>query len=326
MSHDKGYGQLAQGSSSSPSLPSDFETGRKLCSTSKVVDPVNSSVPPGLKMAPKKKGKSAELPAQGDAPAKLKPASAVATKGKVAELPTQGDVQANTEGTAGKVVPPAFSYIPITRVPATAPSLQSGKRVEPENVENEAEEEVNMTLKELAARYKVLANAASCQAELQCHLEELPQDDEHVEAASATPSLASLVNPAPSQDSTPKLSGISMTTDNKVRGIYEGESISQALRAGREPSRIFISYGSGIEVYDEGLAESVTRYHPSYNPLVDDDPLLEFRATDGMLPGKTAEQTMQLRDVVMRYSLPHRNYYWNPLAQGIRDMAKIKLT
>ncbi|KAJ7086812.1 hypothetical protein B0H15DRAFT_781894, partial [Mycena belliarum] len=115
-------------------------------------------------------------------------------------------------------------------------------------------------------------------------------------------------------------------TDTKIRGIYEGESISQALRAGRESSRIFISYGAGIEVYDEGLAESVTRYHPSYNPLVDDDPLLEFGATDGMLPGKTAEQTMQLRDVVMRYSLPHRNYYWNHLAQGIRDMAEIKLT
>ncbi|KAJ7068937.1 hypothetical protein B0H15DRAFT_738642, partial [Mycena belliarum] len=56
------------------------------------------------------------------------------------------------------------------------------------------------------------------------------------------------------------------------------------------------------------------------------DPLLEFGAVDGMMPGKSAELTMQLRDVVMRYSLPHHNFYWNQLSQGISDMAKIKVS
>ncbi|KAJ6455553.1 hypothetical protein DFH09DRAFT_864427, partial [Mycena vulgaris] len=56
------------------------------------------------------------------------------------------------------------------------------------------------------------------------------------------------------------------------------------------------------------------------------DPLLPYGAVDGVLPGKTTEETMMLRDVVMRWSLPHRSWYWNLLQQGVTDSSKIKIT
>ncbi|KAF8146253.1 hypothetical protein K438DRAFT_1535626, partial [Mycena galopus ATCC 62051] len=47
------------------------------------------------------------------------------------------------------------------------------------------------------------------------------------------------------------------------------------------------------------------------------DPLLSYGAVDGLLPGKTAEETMVLRDIVMRWVQPHINLNWETLDEGI---------
>ncbi|KAG6914710.1 hypothetical protein DXG01_015775 [Tephrocybe rancida] len=51
-----------------------------------------------------------------------------------------------------------------------------------------------------------------------------------------------------------------------------------------------------VIMFDEPLHASVERFHHPYDPQRDDDPLLPYRAVDGILPGKTAEETILLRD------------------------------
>ncbi|KAF8210237.1 hypothetical protein K438DRAFT_1554060, partial [Mycena galopus ATCC 62051] len=54
------------------------------------------------------------------------------------------------------------------------------------------------------------------------------------------------------------------------------------------------------------------------------DPLLSYGAVDGLLPGKTAEETMVLRDLVMRWVQPHINLNWETLEEGIRKFGEEK--
>ncbi|KAF8174355.1 hypothetical protein K438DRAFT_1506425, partial [Mycena galopus ATCC 62051] len=47
------------------------------------------------------------------------------------------------------------------------------------------------------------------------------------------------------------------------------------------------------------------------------DPLISYGTVDGLLPGKTAEETMVLHDIVMRWIQPHINLNWETLEEGI---------
>ncbi|KAF8194492.1 hypothetical protein K438DRAFT_1969101 [Mycena galopus ATCC 62051] len=97
-------------------------------------------------------------------------------------------------------------------------------------------------------------------------------------APSLTPSLASLMNPTSSVMA----------------------SVSQFFGHKKDP-RIFVSVCADNNIFDEDLAASLQKFHPVYDPLRDDDPLLSYGAVNGLLPGKTAEETMVLRDIVMRW-------------------------
>jgi hypothetical protein len=50
-----------------------------------------------------------------------------------------------------------------------------------------------------------------------------------------------------------------------------------------------------VEVFDEEIGVSLLKYHPVFDPNCDHDPLTSFGAMDGLLPGKTAEETIVFR-------------------------------
>ncbi|KAF8135889.1 hypothetical protein K438DRAFT_1514017, partial [Mycena galopus ATCC 62051] len=56
----------------------------------------------------------------------------------------------------------------------------------------------------------------------------------------------------------------------------------------------------------------------------DDDPLIAYGALDGLMPGKTPEETIAFRDVVMRWSQPHINLNWETLEEGISQFKEEK--
>ena len=67
------------------------------------------------------------------------------------------------------------------------------------------------------------------------------------------------------------------------------------------------------DAYDETLSESLTRCHHPWDPMEDDDPLTEYGAEEGKLPGLTLEQSMPIRDIVLRWIAPHQYLVWTSL-------------
>ena len=58
----------------------------------------------------------------------------------------------------------------------------------------------------------------------------------------------------------------------------------------------------------------MTRCHHPWDPMdEEDDPLLEYGADDGKLPGLTLEQTMPIRDIVLRWTALHQFMVWKSL-------------
>lgn len=131
-----------------------------------------------------------------------------------------------------------------------------------------------------------------------------------------TPSLASLLDPPPTEG-----------TNSHASVKPSFDSITAALLAQRGPdARIFITLARDLDLHDEDIEASLLRYHPAYDPQIDDDPLLPYGAVDGILPGKTSEESMILRDVVMRWCLQHRNWNWDDLETGVREFYNLRVT
>ncbi|KAJ7812345.1 hypothetical protein B0H13DRAFT_2383291 [Mycena leptocephala] len=145
-------------------------------------------------------------------------------------------------------------------------------------------------------------------------------------AASATPSFSSLLHPSASvQDEevppTPGSAHSTSTANPQGKVVIETDSISHFFKPSLVEVRIFVLICAGIELYDEDIGSSLLKYHPVFDPARDNDPLFEYGAVDGLLPGKTAEETIVLRDVVMHWELPHINLYWERLEDGISSFA-----
>jgi hypothetical protein len=92
----------------------------------------------------------------------------------------------------------------------------------------------------------------------------------------------------------------------------------------QEDQRVFISICCEVEVFDEEIGDSLLKYHPVYDPNCDHDPLTSYGAVDGLLPGKTTEETIAFRDIVMCWELPHINLYWETLDEGITSFGEQK--
>ncbi|KAJ7108799.1 hypothetical protein C8R44DRAFT_552516, partial [Mycena epipterygia] len=53
------------------------------------------------------------------------------------------------------------------------------------------------------------------------------------------------------------------------------------------------------------------------------DPLLYYGAIDGLVPGKDDAASMSLRDAVIRYQHPHRNFLWTRLSEAIASIVEM---
>jgi hypothetical protein len=142
-------------------------------------------------------------------------------------------------------------------------------------------------------------------------------------AASTTPSLASLLHPSTSNRGDPDALYVpasphsTSTANPQGKGVLNTESVSHFFKPQEEDQRIFVSICANIDLFNEEIGASLLKFHPVYDPMRDNDPLQDYGAVDGLLPGKTSEETISLRDVVMRWELPHIHLYWERLEDGI---------
>ncbi|KAF9544397.1 hypothetical protein CPC08DRAFT_730288, partial [Agrocybe pediades] len=123
-----------------------------------------------------------------------------------------------------------------------------------------------------------------------------------------------------SMSETPSFSSLA-NNDNSVNSEH---TIHATLT---ESSPIFkgISVAEDIPLYDEPIHNSIVRYHESFDPLSDRDPLEEFGAVNGYLPDRPAEEAMMLRDIVIRWTYPHLMCLWQDLPQGVKSFLKARV-
>ncbi|KAJ7843046.1 hypothetical protein B0H13DRAFT_2364945 [Mycena leptocephala] len=120
----------------------------------------------------------------------------------------------------------------------------------------------------------------------------------------------------------------------------ENESVtaSLALRSARQavygdvaPERFFTRVGRSIELFKESIDAAVQRYHGAYDPYSSsqEDPLLPYGAIHGEIPDMDPASSLALRDAVMRYEYPSRNFEWSRLSdlvEGVVQLDAAKVT
>lgn len=132
------------------------------------------------------------------------------------------------------------------------------------------------------------------------------------QASSVAPSLSSLLKEDTSSNSDQTISARVLETSN-LDGSYP------RILAG-------IRYVNHLDVCVEPLLLSVQKWHARYVPGMDVDPLFEFGILDGRLPGRSLEDTAHLRNIVLRWSTPHCQCFWDSLPEAVEEFASRNFT
>jgi hypothetical protein len=104
---------------------------------------------------------------------------------------------------------------------------------------------------------------------------------------------ASSMEGDPSCSSIPSPAQTASTAQIQGKGVIPTNSISQLFKV-KDDKHVFAAIFAGIELFDEDIGASLLKYHPVYDPMRDHNPLVEYGAMDGILPGKTSESTISL--------------------------------
>jgi hypothetical protein len=80
-----------------------------------------------------------------------------------------------------------------------------------------------------------------------------------------------------------------------------------------------------VEVFCKPLMTSVVCYHEACFPEDPngEDPLVEFGAVGGEIPNFDPARAAALRDALIRYNKPHRQFEWEHLGQLLEEVAKM---
>ncbi|KAF9022122.1 hypothetical protein BDZ89DRAFT_1042400 [Hymenopellis radicata] len=111
------------------------------------------------------------------------------------------------------------------------------------------------------------------------------------------------------------------------------ESVTAGMRVTRESqdkrgdSLLLEGPGNTYSPRDEPLTMSAARFHAPWNPLdVEEDPLTPFGAVNGFLPRRTAEETIWIRELIIRVFYPHTGNFWRNLPEAIEEALGMIIT
>ncbi|KJA21720.1 hypothetical protein HYPSUDRAFT_140150, partial [Hypholoma sublateritium FD-334 SS-4] len=82
-----------------------------------------------------------------------------------------------------------------------------------------------------------------------------------------------------------------------------------------------------LHIYDEPLRQAVERCHVPWDPYGNEvNPLIELGANEGLLPGRPAEETLLIRDIVVRWTKPDLDCTWDNLQEAAENLETHVLT
>ena len=83
---------------------------------------------------------------------------------------------------------------------------------------------------------------------------------------------------------------------------------------------------SATRLYDEPLHTSVQNYCFPFNPLIHLDPLFEYGAVNGKLPGRSQEETITVRDILLRWTSMHKETIWDDLPSELESLQRAEIS
>ena len=154
---------------------------------------------------------------------------------------------------------------------------------------------------------------------------EVPQAEEDpnqtLQTEEGNPVIARRESRASSSNAAPSAAKSSVT--EVVKGI-----IAKNKKGKEKEPHLFshVPHLKSAQAYEETLSESLTRCHHPWDPDSDSDPLAEFGAEDGALPGLTLSQSMPFRDIVIQWMAQHQNLEWQSLEDYTQMLCAVNLT
>lgn len=139
---------------------------------------------------------------------------------------------------------------------------------------------------------------------------------------------------SPSPTSSSRSSSIAPSLTSLVRDVSptatsdsQSTVLANTRRYGDFP-RVFegIEQAAHIDLMVEPVQWSVNKWHVVFDLRNDLDPLHEFGAIDGILPGCSEADSLNLRDLVLRWSMPHCLCLWENLPLAVEEFASRKFT
>ncbi|KAK7440822.1 hypothetical protein VKT23_016900 [Stygiomarasmius scandens] len=136
----------------------------------------------------------------------------------------------------------------------------------------------------------------------------------------------STVAPSPSNPTSTGVGDSTILSDNPAQvaaqaflnslstpGVNSGDSVNVVEGKGsvmhRNPPSVLEVFHRAIPIYQECLSASVSKYHEPMDP--GKDILIGLGAVDGCMPERTLEETLELREAVLRLFAPNSIGLWN---------------
>ncbi|KAF8889211.1 hypothetical protein CPB85DRAFT_1441394 [Mucidula mucida] len=120
-----------------------------------------------------------------------------------------------------------------------------------------------------------------------------------------------------------KESVVAETASVRSNTLSDAESLSidslnrMWQRSSHPHVRILLNVGRHFELYDEDIGITVNKSY-NYRLLEDEDPLAEFGAAGGHLRGLSHQQSMRIREALVRWSWPLEDF-WEDVSSAIDD-------
>ncbi|PPQ97940.1 hypothetical protein CVT26_002945 [Gymnopilus dilepis] len=116
-----------------------------------------------------------------------------------------------------------------------------------------------------------------------------------------------------------------------MRGPRTGENEASRVRfVGPQAGYTLVFEGvphmTSIRLYDEPLHTSVQNYCFPFNPLIHLDPLFEYGAVNGKLPGWSQEETVMVRDILLRWTSMLKETIWDDLPSELESLQNAEIS
>ncbi|KAG6905595.1 hypothetical protein DXG01_001778 [Tephrocybe rancida] len=81
-----------------------------------------------------------------------------------------------------------------------------------------------------------------------------------------------------------------------------------------------------VQLNNEPITCSVYRYHVPWDPATEYDPIIHYGAVDGIILGRSKEESDLVHDILICWSSPPKDCLWTDMNMALKDFSKISIS